>query len=191
MQTFKLTIFLLVTQLCYGQTYSSVISDKEIYSFINSLIKTDKNRITKKAFQRIFVSPKISSHWDSINFVRPKTSEDFQKTLLEDVDYIFFGEQIDSLLNEDDRKFMFAQFKNLKDTIWHQPFCKTKLTSKRQRNPDKYYFSVPIFSIDKKVVVIYFSNYCGDLCGFGGYYIYKKTTKNKWEFVTAKGHWIS
>ncbi|MES2139972.1 MAG: hypothetical protein V4511_09705 [Bacteroidota bacterium] len=189
--TFILTLFLFTGQLSFAQTYSSIISDKEIYSFLNSLIKSDKDRISKQLFRKISVNPKISKHWDSTNFFRPKTTEDFQKILTNDVDYIFWGKEIDSLLNENDRKFMLEQYKKFKDTVWHQPFTGTRLESKKQKKTDRYYFSIPIFSVDKQVVIIYFSNYCGDLCGFGGYYIYKKTVTNKWKFFTARGHWMS
>ena len=188
---FILTIIIFSEQLCFEQTYSSVISDKEIYDFVNTLIKTDKDRISKNVFKNISVSPEILQHWDSINFVRPKTAENFQKQLTENIDYIFWGKQIDSLLNETYRKFMSEQFKSFKDTIWHQPFSGTRLESKKQKKPDRYYFSLPVFSVDKTVAIIYFSNYCGELCGFGGYYIYKKKTDNKWTFITAIGHWIS
>ena len=183
-------VFILAGQLCYSQTYSSVIDDKEIYNFINSIIKTDKNRINKKAFRKISFSPKISNHWDSINFVRPNIAEDFQKQVLGEVDYIFMGKQ-DTLFNSNDRNFMFMQYKSIKDTVWHQSFSRAKFANNKKRNPDRYYFSVPIFSMDNKVAVIYLSNYCGNECGFGGYYIYKQESKNKWIFITAIGHWIS
>lgn len=182
--------FIFLAYFSSSQTYSSIISDEEIYNTINAIIKNDNDRITKKGFRKISVSPKISNQWDSLNFIRLDTAKYIHYQLYENFEYIF-KDYLDTLFNEIDKKFMFEQYKSIKDTVWHQAFSQTKLVDGKQRNPDRYCFSVPIFSVDKKVVVIYFSNYCGELCGFGGYYIYKKTSKNKWIFITAIGHWIS
>lgn len=182
--------FIFLAYFSSGQTYSSIISDEEIYNTINAIIKNDNDRIKKKGVRKISVSPKISNQWDSLNFIRLDTAKYIHYQFYENFEYIF-KDYLDTLFNEIDKKFMFEQYKSIKDTVWHQAFSQAKLVDGKQRNPDRYCFSVPIFSVDKKVVVIYFSNYCGELCGFGGYYIYKKTSKNKWIFITAIGHWIS
>jgi hypothetical protein len=186
---FALTIFLLVTIFCHGQTYSSMINDSEIYSFINTAIKTDKDRIHKKSLKKILLWPNIDK-WDKAVLTPVKTSEDVQK-LDTEKDYFFLYKKVDSLFTEEDRIFMLKQINSFKDTVWRRPFKGSTFVSKANAQQYSFSFSIPIFSIDRSIAAIYFSGSGRQLCGFGGYYFYKRTDKGLWKFVTAVGHWIS
>jgi hypothetical protein len=51
-------------------------------------------------------------------------------------------------------------------------------------------YSVPLFSKDKNICVVKYSNHCGGLCGAGYIYYYKKTN-GKWAEVYHYMTWIS
>jgi hypothetical protein len=99
---------------------------------------------------------------------------------------------LDTIFKQIDRTFIYKQFTAIKDTIWHEKFSKSKLlTGQKQRRTNKYYYSIPLFSMDKKYVIIYRKYYCGDECAYGGYYVYRRLEPNKWEYITAVNTWIS
>src|SRR5450755_129659 len=52
-------------------------------------------------------------------------------------------------------------------------------------------FSVPLFSLDRKICVVYKAGHCGGLCGHGGKSVCKKVN-GKWTFLKSIGViWIS
>jgi len=51
-------------------------------------------------------------------------------------------------------------------------------------------FYNPIFSSDRKTVIIDMTIHCGATCGGGSTFIYKKIN-NKWEKVNKFEHWLS
>jgi hypothetical protein len=53
-----------------------------------------------------------------------------------------------------------------------------------------YNISAPLFSIDKEIVIIRISYYCGGLCGNGGTYVYKKEN-GIWQLKLTISEWIS
>ncbi len=162
-------IALLKFTLVTGQTYSSIISDKEIYDFLNWITIKDKKHAEEKKLKRKRIQHEILS-WDITNF-----------TLKDTV-----------LFNQEDRGFLLKQITSIKDTIWHSRFSKSKLLiNKKQKHPNKYYYSIPLFFQHKDYVIVQRHYYCGNLCAYGGYYIYRRLDNKKWLFVTALNTWIS
>jgi hypothetical protein len=53
-----------------------------------------------------------------------------------------------------------------------------------------YNISAPLFSLDKELVIIEFSYFCGGLCGNGGTYVYKKENRT-WRLKLTLIYWIS
>jgi hypothetical protein len=125
------------------------------------------------------------STWDTANFVRTDTINnpysEFERK------YLFKKRGgSDTIFNTADRKYLLQQYFAIKDTIWHNRFKNSKLTkNKNQVRPNRYYYSVPLFSVDKNHVVVSKIYYCGSLCAYFGYYIYRKIDKDNWEFVTC------
>jgi hypothetical protein len=183
-RTFILTILILVRQLSFGQTYSSLTTDKEIYDFLNWMTITEKKYEEEPFLKRKNIYYEMST-WDTANFVRTDTINnpysEFERK------YLFKKRGgSDTIFNTADRKYLLQQYFAIKDTIWHNRFKNSKLTkNKNQVRPNRYYYSVPLFSVDKNHVVVSKIYYCGSLCAYFGYYIYRKIDKDNWEFVTC------
>jgi hypothetical protein len=179
--------------LVKGQTYSSITSDKEIYGFLNWMTINDRKYIEEPKLKQKQVYFKILS-WDTANFVLKDTALiNRYPHFNTDGQYLYQPQdETDTIFKQKDREFLFSQFIAIQDTIWHNKFSKSKLlTTKKQRRPNRYYYSIPLFSHDKKYVVIRRQYYCGDLCAHSGYYVYRRIEDNKWIFVTAVNTWIS
>lgn len=173
-----------------GQTYSSVTSDKEIYDFLNWMTVDGRKFGGMPKLKRKQIYHKILS-WDSTNFITKDTG------LINKYGfngrYLFQGHcGTDTIFNQQDRDFIFKQFTAIKDTIWHDKFSKSKLlTHKKQKRPNRSYYSIPLFSADKNYVIVRRQYYCGYLCAYGGYYVYRRLGNNKWEYITAVNTWAS
>ncbi len=50
--------------------------------------------------------------------------------------------------------------------------------------------SLPLFSTDRKTVLISYSYNCGALCGHGGYYVFRKENTT-WTLVSVLEEWVS
>lgn len=61
---------------------------------------------------------------------------------------------------------------------------------KEKFGKDLYNFSAPVFLRNNSYCILYFNKRCGNLCGFGGYIIYKKTN-NKWQSFKNYCAWIN
>ena len=186
MQTRKLFFLTLIffSQLSLGQTYSSLTTDNEIYDFLNWLTSTEKKYDEAPYLKRKQIYYKIL-HWNIDNFVWKDTAN--IRFLEFDLQYLFKKKNgVDTIFNKADQIFMLQQFTAIIDTTWQKPFHKSKIVfKKKQPKPNRYSFSIPLFSVDKKYVVIRKSYFCGDECGYSGYYVYRKKLKNKWEYLTC------
>ena len=192
----KLTLLLigiLNFTLATGQTYSSVTSDQEIYDFLNWMTVNDSKYGEETKLKRKHIHYKILG-WDTANFIIKDTAlnNQFQFFSIEG-GYLYQRHGgTDTIFKQQDRDFIFKQFTAIKDTVWHDKFSKSKLlTNKKQKRPDRYYYSIPLFSVDRKYVIIHRIYHCGSLCAHGGYYVYRRLENNKWEYVTAVNTWIS
>ena len=183
----KIVILFLLGLLCsvsvFGQTYSSITSDKEIYNFLNWLTKTEKKHSEEQKLKRKRIFYKIIP-WDTANFVTKDTSVQY---LSQDNMFLFYRfAGTDTLFKKADRAFLFQQYTSIKDTIWHKRFSKSKLLkNKNQKHTNRYYYSIPLFSVNRNYVIIYIGYYCGNLCAYRGYYIFEKTGNKKWKYVTV------
>ena len=176
-----------------GQTYSSVTSDKEIYEFLNWMTVKDRKYRAEPKLKRKHIYNKILT-WDTTNFITKDTALIKQFRFFRiDERYLYQGlGGTDTLFNQQDRDFIFKQFIAIRDTIWHDKFSKSKLlTEKKQKRPNRYYYSIPLFSVGKKYVIIHRVYHCGDECAYGGYYVYRRRDNNKWEYLTEVNTWIS
>lgn len=195
MRTLKILLILglLIAENSFGQTYSSVSTDKEIYNFLNWLTRTERKYKEEPFLTRKRVDCNILS-WDSVNFIAKDTSMFRKYPLLSiEANYLFQGKSgTDTIFKQADREFLFQQFIAVNDSVWHDSFSNLKLLkTKTHRRPNRYLYSIPLFSVDKKYVVIRREYFCGDLCAYGGYYIYKKIGDSKWKYVTSVNTWMS
>ena len=190
----KLTIifFLLLTNIfCFGQTYSDIISDNEIISFLTWEVNSTEGYSEEPLLSFKRKISKNISNWDSLNFIKPDSLSDYDFSLT--FFYLFQEKnELDTIFRNEDRRYLFEQFKSCKDSTWKNKIPKAAITSrKNKRRPNRYYYSIPLFSKDKNYVIIKREYYCGSLCAHGGYFIYKRLDKNSWELMKIVNGWIS
>jgi len=190
----KLTIILiglLTCTLTTGQTYSSVVSDNEIYDFLNWLTVNTKKFSEEPKLKRKQICNKILEWNKDVFFI--DTIQVNNQQIIADYDCLYqtrYG--TDTIFNQRDRDFIFQQFIAIKDSIWHRGFSNSKLlTIQKQEPQNKHYYSVPLFSLDKDYVIINKHYHCGNECAYGGYYVYKRIGTKKWKFVTVINPWMS
>jgi hypothetical protein len=104
-------------------------------------------------------------------------------------DSLYLSEQ-NSLFSKSDIEYIFKQ--NRTDKDFRLDAC---LQGKELISPKEHILSVnsikaPIFTLDKEIVIIGFSYYCGGLCGSGGTYVYKKVN-GTWQKIITLMEWIS
>lgn len=177
----------------FGQTYSTVISDQEIYEFLNWMNVNNRKYNEEPRLKQKNISQKILG-WEAENFAREDTAQIPKHHIFSaDGPYLYQSYcGTDTLFKQDDRDFIFSQFTGIKDSIWDTQFSEAKLLkSKNQKRPNRYYYSIPLFSLDKKYVIIQMEYYSGSLCAHGGYYVYRRLDNNGWEYVTAIITWVS
>jgi hypothetical protein len=189
----KLTIILiglLTYILAIGQTYSSITSDKEIYDFLNWVTINNKKNYRESKLRRKQICYKIFNWDESIFFT--DTIQINNKQILTNFFYLYKAEYGgDTIFNQQDKDFIFQQFTAIKDSIWHKSFSNSRLRTHPKKRPNRYYYSIPLFSIDKNYVVVVMEYYCGNECAYGGYYVYQRISEKKWKFVTILLPWIS
>ena len=148
------------------------------------MTKTEKKYDEEPLLKRKNIYYKMSS-WDTANFVWTDTIKNPYSEF--DRQYLFKKRGgSDTIFKTADRKYLLQQYFAINDTIWHNGFKNSKLTkNKNQVRHNRYYYSVPLFSVDKNYVVVRKTYYCGSLCAYFGYYIYRKKDKDNWEFMTC------
>ena len=106
-----------------------------------------------------------------------------------------------------DIKFLKEQYFALRDSIWdfeqmkkfipadstvNREIVKKSQSGKRKiKDNYSYTFSVPMFSLDKKSVIIYQDFFCGFLCSTSCIYLYQKKNNGKWEKILSWYCWAS
>lgn len=177
-----LPIFLLITVVGFGQTYSDTIPDKDVIDFITWKLNPD-NRKT-----RLFVDRKIITI-DKSSFLLPDSlKSDFWANNF----YLFKKDNhLDSLFSDADITFLISQAEKIKSQVWELKLKRIKLETPTSFHPDHttWSYSIPYFSADRKKVIIIEAFYCAVVCGGGAYFIYKKKDDNTWEFIKKVNEW--
>ncbi len=187
----KITAFFLcfLSSFIQAQTYSNVVSDEEIYGFLNWLTANSPKPSEEPRFKKKQIYHKILS-WDSSHFFADTAKIKEYKFFVIDHKYIYQS-GADTIFHLVDRDFILEQWKSIKDTLWHGKFSKSALiTNKDQRRANRYYYSIPLFSKDKNYVIVRRTYYCGNTCAYGGFYIYRKLDEG-WKFLYAINTWMS
>jgi hypothetical protein len=188
MRTLTITLSLaLANMFCFAQTYSDLISDKEIIAFLAWEVNSTKGHSAKRFLSSKRKVSRSILEWDSLNFIKPDSlSEDDISVRFS---YLFQKKnQIDTIFTAEDRQYFLEQFQSYKSSIWKFKLPKATLTSRKNKI---YFYSLPMFSKDRKYVIIRREYYCGSLCAYGGYFIYKKLNENQWQHVKTVNYWIS
>jgi len=189
------TLYILLLPLiisCTKKEDSKTVSEKEMYSIINFVISTELPRLSNTSDKGY-----ITESFTNSLFFR---QEEYLNT------------NADSLFNKKDIEFIHQQmndtlFKLNPDLIKSKTVVSfdtlMKLRNKGERSSkfwerfsEKYgkheYFSIskPLFSVDKKTVIVSYGFHCGSLCGGGSTEIYRLVGK-KWERIKTIETWVS
>jgi hypothetical protein len=191
-QTFFI-LFIMISLSSFGQTYSDLISDSEIIEFLKWESKhTPITRIPVRTpiFKMVYYKP---DPW-RYELVIPDS-------ILQKVDgksynpNIFLNKtryDLDTIFTKEDIEFIQSQFNGHRtDNKWKIKLSKTfykRCTFKKTRT---YFYTIPVFSLDKKFVIFSKYYYCGSLCAEGEIIIYKRISDKKWIEFKVLSSWIS
>lgn len=192
---FIIAILFFYCPTAFSQTYSNIIDDQEIYDFLDWLTVNSKRHDEESPGETRQVYYKILK-WDTTNFVQESVDTIFIDGVPDfrvDFMYLYKSKQgMDTLFTPQDKEFIFKQFNALKDSVWHKPFSgSVLLTQRKQKATGEYLYAVPLFSLDRRHVIVRHVYYCGSHCAYGGYYIYRKLEQKKWELVKVVNAWMS
>lgn len=186
MKILVLTLILVqFTLLSNAQTYSTLITDQEISTFFLQIKKKlHINKVNEKI--RIWQDYDIYPS-DPIAFV--SSGEGLLKNKLvlahfSQEDLIFLEKQYKAIRDSIWRKKDFQKF-TLIDTTEINNIFKRSISGKRKIKDNYcYFFSIPLFSLDKKLAIVYQTYCCGSMCATTCIYIYRrKNNRKKWEEV--------
>lgn len=181
LRPFSILIFLLITNLTFGQQNADFKTDSSITHFVNWKIKT-YNEIDNVAKIRRVNQNVIS--WDST---------DLELFFLNDFSIL---EQslinMDSLLTKEDLNYMKQQMTSFigQNDIWKKDDLDAKIIEpkpidKIKKRRDFYWeYSFPIFSKDHSKCILKYNYICGILCASYRAVLYEKTSKGWIKIIT-------
>lgn len=178
-----------VTNSITAQTYSSIISDKEIYDFMEWMVSNDK-KSEKEIFGKSRDLLANTAIWDTANFISKNKALNIEY-FEQDNKYLFKkSEGLDTLFTEADKNFIFDQYTSIKASVWEKNIGGKRIKNSDLEEGDEInMYSIPLFTKDKEFALIYKVFYCGYECAYGKYYLYKLIGKKKWKFVSSFNPW--
>ncbi len=150
-----------------GQTYSTLIKDKDIIEFMNWKLNIDTTPNSEVPKEYFSFSNHID-HWAPIILKWDLTQDSATNN-----DFCIFNKRnkwLDTIFNEEGKEFLIKQSNSYIDSLWH---IKTPINPKAKVE-SFHYCNLPLFSIDKQYVLFKEMYRCGGDCGEMGITIYKK-----------------
>ena len=179
-------IFFLFYLTSSAQKYSNVITDIAITNFMTWLFKSDTSF---KAVRHID-NDILKLHSDNFITVDSTTLNNYQ-----------FAQNIFSkpnnliqYFNEDDANYFVQQINQQRKDKWKLRIKGIKLFDTIElinNRVDKvlYSYSLPLFSTNKKYVIIIEAFFCGLVCGGGEYSLYERQSDSSWKKVKTFNQW--
>lgn len=181
---FFLFILPLVSVTVYSQTYSRVVSDKEITDFIQWDLSKDSIAGKRRVYRKIIPFQKT-------DFILKDSAE--KKWVEYSLSGYLFKKKnyTDSLFSVDDIDFLIEQADKTINASWEFDWPNVSLKDTLALHPKNtiFSYSLPLFSVDRNKVIIIKAFYCGLVCGGGAYYIYKRRSAGEWELMKAINEW--
>lgn len=169
------------------QKPTQLVDNKTIYKFLNNILENDSSiKYCNNIYNRDLLP--YPSKEDSLTII--KLDSTFTK---EDIAFIFQQARYSYFFKLDQKYLPNKKIIEL-DTI--KAYNSNHVISQAywESNLKKYGYtcglSLPLFSVDRKKVIISFGRSCGMLCGHGGMLIFKKEG-NKWILLTTVSEWVS
>lgn len=180
----------------FSQTYSCAKSDYDIIQFINQIASPPDKRY-KPVIHRKMIKLSADDFYykDSTDFKSKSRNNPyffFKKLIINGREISF---HVDSLFSRKDIDYFLKQIKCQKETEWFDDFKNVEMIesitmdSLNRVERTVNYYSIPLFSVDKRRVIIMNAFFCGLLCGGGKYLVYEKTGDNKWKKIREINVW--
>ena len=186
MRPFLTIIFLSFWLTISAQKYSNVIKDTAITNFMTWLIKSDTSF---KAVRHID-NDILKLHSDNFIYSDSSTLKNYQFA------QNIFNKKLSltQYFNQEDAKYFVQQINKQRKAKWNLKIKGIKLfdTIRLVNNRvDKvlYSYSLPLFSVNRKYVILIEAFYCGLVCGGGGYNLYERQHDNSWKRLKQFNHW--
>ena len=191
-------LIIILTVNVYGQTDSSIIPDSTILNFMNWEIEKSglsdwpsKKRHKKKIFYIVY-------DWSESEFIKLDSATLSQRSITDYFNDYIFDENLESFigptLTEGDISFMTDQYKSIKkksEWSFENENIKIRRNNNRLSKKVTYFYGIPIFNIDRNIVLLKKMVYCGKLCAEHAVYIYKKKENGDWEMIHFTNYWVS
>lgn len=186
MKLFLTILFFLCCLAGSAQKYSRQIGDTAITNFMTWLFQSDTSYKTTRHVDNDIqkLHPDNFIYADSVQLKNYQFSQNiFNRT-----------NKLNSYFNEQDANYFVQQIKDQRKDKWNlrikgiKCFDTIELTDNRV---DKvlYSYSLPVFSADKRYVIIIEAFYCGLVCGGGSYNLYERKTDGGWKKMKTFNQW--
>jgi hypothetical protein len=169
-----------------AQKYSNVIKDTAITNFMTWLFKSD----TSFKVARHVDNDILKLHADNFIYADSSILNNYQFA-----QNIFNKKnKLTQYFNKDDADYFVRQINHQRKDKWQLKLKGIKLfyTIELLNNRvDKvlYSYCLPLFSANKKYVIIIEAFFCGILCGGGDYNLYETQQDNSWKKIKQFNHW--
>jgi hypothetical protein len=186
MNSFLTTIFFSLCLTSSAQKYSSEIKDTAITNFMSWLLKSDTSfKATRHVDNDI-----LKLHSDNFLYADSSTLNNYQFA-----NNIFNKKnKLTKYFNQDDAICFVRQINKQRKYKWNLKVKGTNFFNTIElinNRIDKvlYSYSLPLFSADKKYVIIIEAFFCGLVCGGGEYNLYERQTDNSWKKLKQFNNW--
>ena len=186
MKPFLTIIFFSLCLTSSAQKYSSVIKDIAITNFMIWLFKSDTSFKASRQVDNDILKL-LSNNFiyaDSSTLNNYKFSQNiFSKT-----------NNLTQYFNKNDASYFVRQINQQRKDKWQLKIKGIKLFDTIElvnNRVDKVLFSysLPLFSVDKKYVIIIEAFFCGLVCGGGEYNLYERQTDISWKKIMPFNQW--
>jgi len=170
-----------------AQTYSTLLKDSEIVTLIVSIGETLKanklnSSVSKWSSDEVF-GARASKGWPEVIGLM---ADDTVKKYFTKPDIGFIREQYNALIQAKWLQKDLSHFRLIDSVEVHKIYKISMNGKNRMKKKDSYFyeFSIPFFSLDRKMAIIKTTYNCGFLCSSECATIYKISEKGEWVFVT-------
>jgi hypothetical protein len=194
MRSLLLFFLFAVSAIAKAQTFSRIVSDKEIIDFINKDIARDSVLVTHWINKKYW-KPDLSNFYfsDSADLITKRISSGFIFNHYKMNDGTIFS--LDSVFTRKDIDNFKVQIKGLRKTKkWKEAFQNSILVENPVLDSTQHTkqvinnYSIPVFSLDHNYAIVIKGYYCGFLCGQGAYYLYRRM-ENDWTLIRVFNEW--
>lgn len=179
--------FIVLASKSQAQTYSTIIKDSDIITFITSVGETLKinkldSHVSKLTFDQVFGATGSENSVNVVGFAAP----DSLKKYFTKADIDFVCAQLNAAIQTSWSPKDFIHYKII-DSLEVDKVYKVSMNRKKRKKDKNNYFyrlSIPLFSLDRKMAIIKKDYNCGFLCQTECIAMYKILANGIWGLIT-------